>query len=114
MDEKDEFGMTALMMAAAERSMGEIVVRMLAESGAMVDARNGTGMTALMRAAMMGRDKSAMALIEAGADIFALDDSGMSAGEHAKRGGTDKLAERLWALEAKAEAEEIGKDALAG
>lgn len=77
MEDRDEFGRTALHYAASENNAKE--VQRLIAGGAAVDARDNDQWTPLIFAAQMGYADIATLLLDHGADVNAINVSGRSA-----------------------------------
>lgn len=67
----------------------------LLDHGADINGCDGSGMTALMRAAYHGQLRMVQALIEHGADLNAADDAGLTALTLAQHSGHEEVAETL-------------------
>ncbi len=94
--EPDNFAFSPpLLVASARGSLG--VVEALLAAGADVDARDGDGETALMRAVLHRRHSVAEALLRAGADVEATSAEGTSAVLLAVCGGDAEAVSRLLA-----------------
>ena len=66
-NEKDKFGMTALMYVFAKGHFS--IVQALLDAGANVNMKDKNGLTALMRAAANGNTESVQALLAKGAKV---------------------------------------------
>lgn len=93
--------MTAARGDARMQQPGQLVVdhgevlKLLLKHGAEVNARDPSGMTALMVAARAGRDDLVQILLDAGADVTAKDIFDRTALDWAERSGHEKVATRL-------------------
>jgi ankyrin repeat protein len=76
---QDQYGETPLTWAAQSGPEAEPLVRTLLENGAEVNASNGFGITALMRATHRAAPSVLTALIRRGADVNAQDHDGRTA-----------------------------------
>lgn len=87
-------GSTPLIRAVRNGSL--VVVNMLIAAGAVIDARDANGMTALMHAAKWQSDPGFCdALLAAGADVAVVDNHGMTAAMHAAAQHRDAVSKRL-------------------
>ena len=90
-DSIDEYGMTALMRAAANGHEG--VCDLLITRGCKLDMQDEDGETALMKAARNGHIPTVIYLIEAGCDYSLRNKSGKSALDFVKEKHSDKVKE---------------------
>ena len=79
---------------AARHGHAELV-RLLLERGARVNARSGTGRTALHLAAEEGHADVVRVLVDSGADVSIRDGRGKTAADRARREGEGACAELL-------------------
>jgi len=92
-DEKSEYGESALMVAASNDNYDTVIA--LIEKGATVDERNGYGRTALMLAASVGHTEMVQLLIDKRAPIYATDDYGCTALMLSAEGGCTETVQVL-------------------
>jgi len=92
-DELNQFGDTALMLAAEYNHIE--IVKLLIQLGANINKSNNFGFTALMSAARGGHIDIVKLLINKGANIYAADDYDQTALELAKIYGHQDIAELL-------------------
>lgn len=92
-NERNSYGETALMSAAARGSLR--IVDALLAAGADVNARRADGFTALIQAAFFGHRDVVSALIAGGADVNAADNLGMTAHDWARSRGCAEIARIL-------------------
>jgi len=83
LDEKNEYGVTALMLASIQRAHS--IVRILLRAGANADIYDDKKLTALMHAAHETNELVVKELIDAGADIYATDGNGKTVLELSKQ-----------------------------
>jgi ankyrin repeat protein len=86
-------GWSALHYAASGSET--VIVSLLLDRGAAIDARSPTQMTPLMMAAHYGAQDSAVLLARRGAETRLRNDAGLNSGELARLAGRDALAEKL-------------------
>jgi ankyrin repeat protein len=91
---KGEGGVTALILASGF-GQTEVVVKVLAASGADVNAVADHARTALMWAASKGRAGAVEALLELKADPGRRDEDGKTTAEHAREAGHGEIVEML-------------------
>ncbi len=103
-DERNEWGETALMLGAQHKR----VVKALLRVGANVHARSEFGVTPLMYAMLADDDAAARLLIDAGADVNARDDDARTALMFAAMEGRVEIIKRL--LAAGAEISSLDRD----
>ncbi len=106
-EERDNFGKTALYLAARYGHVG--VVRMLLEASAEVDAADNLGRTPLHLAAERGHREVVHVLLAAGANVRAVDHFDMTALSYASEAGHEAIVRLL--LDANARILEKGVDA---
>ncbi|GAC1658623.1 MAG: hypothetical protein NVS9B15_20450 [Acidobacteriaceae bacterium] len=87
-DERDDFGRTALFSADQRPAMAKTLVA----AGANVNARNKEGLTPLMT---YMDEASVKALLDAGADLMLQDTKGKTALDHARERNSTKIAAML-------------------
>ena len=93
-DETDNEGNTALMMASAE-GYKDIVQFLLSEEGADPNIQNEDGRTALMWASFRGHTETVRALLEAGADPNIENDDGDRAIDLARNNGFNEIVAEI-------------------
>jgi|GEM_PF-2946828 len=82
-NEKDQFGISALLSAASEGNLD--LCNLLIENGANISAANNLGQDSLIFAACGGREEVCKLLIEKGADILRMDKFGRTAASYLQR-----------------------------
>ena len=90
----DIFGWSPLMHAV-EQNRGDIVELLLTEQGIEVNVANNDGVTALHRAAALGRREIARRLVQAGALVDLEDRSGRTPIDYARQSGNEQVAKDL-------------------
>lgn len=107
---KDSRGVTPLMIVAmsdADASVG--LVRFLLEAQAHLEARDGSGLTALVHACRSNNSPVVKELLKSGASATTASRDGVTAAMHAVLHGSDALARRLLAhVESVEDADENG------
>ncbi|PAA93319.1 hypothetical protein BOX15_Mlig026614g1 [Macrostomum lignano] len=92
-DQRDEKGSTALMLATDEDR--HEIVKSLLESGASVQAADNLGRTALARAFLSGNEKIAKTLIDSGSNVHHRDRQGLTCAQMAEMAGQREVLRLL-------------------
>ena len=83
------------LLLTGARSQQISIVRASLKQGADVNARDELGRTALVWAAITGRENTVVVLVGSGADMSTRDSSGLNAAERATEEGHFSLSDRL-------------------
>lgn len=84
-----------VLQVCVRSNSAEAVTVALERVGVDVNATDGRGMTALMYAAVLGKDESIGVLLAKGADTDIVDHNGMTAAMHAAYAGKDGALKKL-------------------